>query len=199
MAPEPDVLLLDEPFSNLDSELREQLAGEVGQILRQKHITALLVTHDQQEAFAMADHVTVLNSGLVAQADTPYNLYHSPVSEFVASFIGQGTLLNITVNEHGEIKPALGGQLNTELPTAAGETLRLLFRPDDIVYDAQSETSFEIIEKAFRGAQFLYHLKVADGQVIPCLTPSHVDFPLGAALPVAFNMQHHVVFRNTGQ
>ncbi|MEH6569526.1 MAG: ABC transporter ATP-binding protein [Halioglobus sp.] len=196
MAPEPDILLLDEPFSNLDSELREQLAGEVGQILRQKHITALLVTHDQQEAFAMADHISVLNAGLVAQTDTPYNLYHNPGNEFVAGFIGQGTLLNISVNALGEMQPALG-QLNTEIPTAPGDMLRLLIRPDDIVYDAGSETSFEIIQKAFRGAHYLYQLKATDGQIMPCLTPSHVDLPVGAALPISFNMQHHVVFKNT--
>ena len=198
MAPEPDVLLLDEPFSNLDSELREQLAGEVGQILRQKDITALLVTHDQQEAFAMADNITLLNAGLVAQTDTPYNLYHNPGNEFVAGFIGQGVLLDISINELGEIRPPLG-LLSDEISGAPGDTLRLLIRPDDIIYDANSETRFEITQKAFRGAQYLYYLKVSDGQVIPCITPSHVDLPVESSLPVSFNMQHHVVFRNTSQ
>jgi iron(III) transport system ATP-binding protein len=198
MAPEPDVLLLDEPFSNLDSERREQLAGEVGHILRHKNITALLVTHDQQEAFAMADHITLLNAGLVAQSDTPYNLYHNPKSEFVAGFIGQGALLNIAVNARGEMQPALG-RLDPQIAMAPGDSLRLLIRPDDIIYDANSELGFEIIHKAFRGAQYLYHLEVSDGQVVPCLTPSHVDLPVGSTLPVSFNMQHQVVFPNTSQ
>ena len=78
LAPNPEILLLDEPFSSLDSELREQLASEVRVLLKRSEVTAILVTHDQHEAFAMADHVTLLHNGRVAQSDTPYNLYHNP-------------------------------------------------------------------------------------------------------------------------
>ena len=93
MAPRPELLLLDEPFSSMDAELREQLAREVRDIIKEEEITALLVTHDQYEAFAMADEIGVLNAGKLMQWDSGYNLYHRPGNRFVADFIGQGVIL----------------------------------------------------------------------------------------------------------
>ncbi|MFT5659369.1 MAG: iron(III) transport system ATP-binding protein, partial [Gammaproteobacteria bacterium] len=90
MAPKPGILLLDEPFSSMDVDLREQLAREVRNILNQENITAILVTHDQFEAFAMADDICVMNEGRIEQQDSGYNLYHRPANRFVADFIGQG-------------------------------------------------------------------------------------------------------------
>jgi iron(III) transport system ATP-binding protein len=93
LAPRPRLLLLDEPFGSQDVELREMLAREVRDILKREGMTAILVTHDQHEAFAMADEIGVLQSGRLQQWDTGYNLYHKPVNQFVAGFIGQGTLI----------------------------------------------------------------------------------------------------------
>ena len=90
LAPEPRMLLLDEPFSNLDGELRRRLSKEVRDILKARGTSAILVTHDQEEAFAVSDHVGVFQNGRLQQWDTPYNLYHEPLTPFVASFIGQG-------------------------------------------------------------------------------------------------------------
>src|SRR5690554_4069505 len=90
LAPEPTLILLDEPFSNLDTDLRRRLSLDVREILKTLGISAILVTHDQQEAFAMCDQIAVLQSGQIQQWDVPYNLYHEPSNRFVASFVGQG-------------------------------------------------------------------------------------------------------------
>jgi iron(III) transport system ATP-binding protein len=92
LAPSPDLLLLDEPFSNLDADARERLAFEVRDILQHTGHTAILVTHDQAEAFAIADRIGVMAEGRVAQWDTPYNLRHHPATPFVADFIRREAL-----------------------------------------------------------------------------------------------------------
>ena len=93
LAPQPHLLLLDEPFSNLDVELRERLSLEVRDILKAAGTTAILVTHDQHEAFAVADEIGIMNEGRIEQWDTPYNLYHRPANRYVADFVGQGVFL----------------------------------------------------------------------------------------------------------
>ena len=194
LAPSPDILLLDEPFSSLDTELREQLAREVRELLRRNGVTAILVTHDQHEAFAMADQVTLLKSGRVAQSDTPYNLYHNPASEFVAGFMGQGSIIRVKVDEQGELGNSLGRLDQAHPHWQPGETLKLLIRPDDIEYALDSQIRLPVVGRQFRGAQYLYRLELADGQQVPCLAPSHVDVPVGGTLPVQFDLQHVVVF-----
>ncbi|MGE5153798.1 MAG: ABC transporter ATP-binding protein, partial [Bdellovibrio bacteriovorus] len=97
MAPRPEILLLDEPFSSMDAALREQLAREVREVLRREGVTAVLVTHDQLEAFAMADQIGVLGQGEIHQWGTGFALYHEPRNRFVADFIGQGVILPATV------------------------------------------------------------------------------------------------------
>jgi iron(III) transport system ATP-binding protein len=194
LAPSPEILLLDEPFSSLDSELREQLAGEVRELLKRNGVTAILVTHDQHEAFAMADQVTLLRDGRIMQSDTPYNLYHNPASEFVAEFIGQGNIISVAVNEAGQLDDGLGALDMGHRHWQAGERLRLLVRPDDVEYDELSRLALPVVGKAFRGANYLYELQLPDGQRVPCLTPSHVDIAAGQRLPVRFNLQHVVVF-----
>ncbi len=93
LAPAPDLLLLDEPFSNLDIDTRERLAFEVRDILKKTGHTALLVTHNQAEAFAIADRIGVMQQGVIAQWDTPYGLHHNPASAFVADFIRREALM----------------------------------------------------------------------------------------------------------
>jgi iron(III) transport system ATP-binding protein len=194
LAPSPNILLMDEPFSNLDTELREQLAGEIRELLNRNRVTAILVTHDQHEAFAMADQVTLLQHGRVAQSDTPYNLYHRPANAFAARFIGQGMLIDATVNADGELCNGLGvlGRVNGQ--QKPGDVVRLLVRPDDIQYVEHSPLRLAITGRAFRGAHYLYELALPDGQRVLCLTPSHVDFAVGSALPVGFDLRHAVLF-----
>ena len=113
LAPCPSLLLLDEPFSSLDVDLRERIGQEVREILKTQGTTALLVTHDQHEAFAIADEIGVMNEGEIQQWDSAYNLYHRPANRFVADFVGEGVLMPGTVlNER---------QVETELGTIAGE------------------------------------------------------------------------------
>ncbi len=108
LAPEPQLLLLDEPFSNLDGELRRKLSHEVRDILKLRGTSAILVTHDQEEAFAVSDHVGVFREGRLEQWDTPYNLYHEPATPFVASFIGQGYFIRLGEGQFGRCTPAPG-------------------------------------------------------------------------------------------
>ncbi len=194
MAPSPDVLLLDEPFSSLDSELREQLAGEVRQILTQHNITAVLVTHDQHEAFAMADQITLLQNGRVAQAGTASDLYHNPANEFVAGFIGQGVIINVTVNDCGELSSGLGTLDAIHRSRSSEGALRLLVRPDAVKYAPDSPLSLTVTGKSFRGAQYIYELELEDGQRLGCMTPSQVDVAIGAKLPVLFELDQAVYF-----
>src|SRR6185503_10826893 len=108
LAPRPELLLLDEPFSNLDVDLREHLSHEVRDIIRASGATAILVTHDQHEAFAMADEIGVLHLGRIQQWDTPYNLYHRPGNRFVADFVGQGAFLPARAVDGERIEIELG-------------------------------------------------------------------------------------------
>ncbi|WP_198265096.1 ABC transporter ATP-binding protein [sulfur-oxidizing endosymbiont of Gigantopelta aegis] len=196
LAPKPDLLLLDEPFSSLDVELREQLATEVGKIIKQEGITAILVTHDQHEAFAMADKVGLLHQGKIIQWDSPYDLYHEPQSQYAANFIGQGVMLPGEVIGNRTIKTDLGN-IHGKIPEGCrkGCQLELLIRPDDIIHDDNSPNQLRIIDKVFRGAEFLYTLKVNANNNVLCITPSHHNHPLGSLLGITLDVSHIVVFK----
>ena len=194
LAPSPQILLLDEPFSNLDAELRTQLAAEIRTLLKKNKVTALLVTHDQDEAFAMADKIALLNAGKIVQIDTPYKLYHKPGSLFAADFIGKGTVINVGIDAAGLLGNNLGSLSINALPEDLGNTVKLLVRPDDIAYDETSDTKLAIVSKSFLGPNYLYELALKDGQRVPCLTHSHIDIPVGNELPVRFDLRHVVIF-----
>ena len=194
LAPSPQILLLDEPFSNLDAELRTQLAAEIRILLKKNKVTALLVTHDQDEAFAMADKIALLNAGKIVQIDTPYKLYHKPGSLFAADFIGKGTIINVGIDAAGLLGNNLGSLSINALPEDLGNTVKLLVRPDDIAYDEFSDTKLSIVSKSFLGPNYLYELALKDGQCVPCLTHSHIDIPVGDELPVRFDLRHVVIF-----
>lgn len=195
LAPKPRLLLLDEPFSNLDVEMREKLGQEVRAILKHLNTSALMVTHDQHEAFAIADKVGVMQAGRIEQWDTAYNLYHRPVSRFVANFVGQGVLIDGKVNDQDKIATELGALphcANCEL--AAGQEVQVLLRPDDILHDDASEMSAEVAHKAFRGADILYTLKLASGTRVLSLVPSHHNHALGEKIGIRLEIDHVVAF-----
>ncbi len=196
LAPKPDLLLLDEPFSSLDVELREQLATEVGKIIKHEGITAILVTHDQHEAFAMADKIGLLHQGKMVQWDTPYNLYHQPSTQYAAGFIGQGVMLYGKVLDANTITTELG-DIHGKVPAGCKENcpVDILIRPDDIIHDDASQHQLEIIDKVFRGAEFLYTLKVNDDSNVLCITPSHHDHELNSLLGITLDMTHIVAFK----
>jgi iron(III) transport system ATP-binding protein len=195
MAPRPEVLLLDEPFSSMDTELREGLAREVRELLKRDGITAILVTHDQLEAFAMADQIAVLGGGRVRQWGTGFELYHEPADRFVADFIGQGVLLPGTVVDDLRVKTELGRVAGTRphgLPQ--GQAVEVLIRPDDMLYDESSPRRATVVGRAFRGAEYLYTLKLGSGTQVLCLVSSHHQCALGDDIGVRLEADHLVVF-----
>ena len=195
LAPEPELLLLDEPFSNLDVDLRERLSVEVRAILKEAGITAILVTHDQHEAFAIADEVGVMTEGRIDQWDSAYNVYHRPRTRFVADFIGQGVFVRGVAERGGRLVTELG-ELATSLPDGVreGDAVDVLLRPDDIVHDDASPWRAAVQSKTFRGAEFLYTLALASGTRILALVPSHHDHAIGEGIGIRLEIDHVVAF-----
>lgn len=201
LAPRPRLLLLDEPFSSLDVDLRERLAHEVRAILKESGTTALLVTHDQLEAFAMGDIIGVMDHGRLEQWDDAYTLYHRPASRFVASFIGHGvfTPAQIVASDTGPVvRTALGDLVDLAecpLPDAYPDGLcDVLLRADDIVHDDAAPVLACIERKAFRGADFLYTLRLASGEQVLAHVPSHHDHALGEWIGIRAEVDHVVTF-----
>jgi len=195
LAPKPKLLLMDEPFSSLDIDLREELAFEVRNIIKQEGITAMLVTHDQNEAFAIADKVGVMQTGTLLQYDKGYNLYHEPHNTFVADFIGKGVLIDGVVTEDDKIKTSLMS-LEGKVPAGCkpGCRVKVLIRPDDIVHDDCSPRTATIIRKNFQGASYLYTLQLPDGTRLLSMVHSHHNHSLGEQLGITLELEHLVVF-----
>lgn len=201
LAPGPRLLLMDEPFSNLDIELRERLALEVRQILKEAQATALVVTHDQMEAFAMGDLIGVMSKGRLQQFDDAYTLYHRPATRFVAEFIGHGVFTPARIRQSGDhvvVQTAVGDLTDVHecpLPGAYpnGEC-DVLLRADDIVHDDDAPVQAEIVRKAFRGSEFLYTLRLGNGQTLLAHVPSHHDHKLGEWIGIRIQADHVVTF-----
>ena len=195
LAPRPDILLLDEPFSNLDVELREQIARELRMILKQAGMTTILVTHNQLEAFAMADEIGVIRDGALLQWDNAFNLYHRPAGPQIAEFIGEGVFLDGTVINATEVATELG-VLISDIPhgRAPNTAVSVLVRPDDIIHDDGSLKTATVRDKVFRGAEFLYTLALPSGARILSLVPSHHDHAVGEKIGIRPEIDHLVVF-----
>ena len=203
LAPQPDLLLLDEPFSNLDTELRQRLSLEVRDIIKRSNTTALLVTHDQHEAFAIADEIGIMHKGEIEQWDSAYNLYHRPGSRFIADFVGQGVFVPGEVMSGQQVRIELG-VLNGAIPNACGQScascgkgchVDVLLRPDDIIHDDASKVQAEVTHKAFRGADILYTLKLDSGRKVLALVPSHHNHALGEKIGIRLDVDHVVTFQ----
>jgi iron(III) transport system ATP-binding protein len=203
LAPRPELLLLDEPFSNLDVDLRERLSLEVREIIKASGATAMLVTHDQNEAFAVADEIGVMREGRIEQWDSAYNLYHRPANRFVADFVGQGVFLPAKVLNARAVEIELG-RLEGDIPEACrlgcdecgkGCVADILLRPDDVVHDDASGLKAEVVHKAFRGAEILYTLRLASGRRVLALVPSHHNHALGERIGIRLDVDHVVAFQ----
>lgn len=195
LAVRPDAILLDEPFSSLDVDLRERLSLEVRDILKESATTAILVTHHQDEAFALGDQIGVMNNGRILQWDTPFNLYHEPVNRFVADFIGQGVFIRGTMTAPDVIETKLGtlkGDRAYQWPK--GTEVELLLRPDDVTAKPNSHLQGEITQKAFKGAEIMYTIKLPTGEKVMSLFPSHLDHAIGDKVGINLDLQHVVVF-----
>ena len=201
MAPSPRLLLLDEPFSNLDVDLRERLAHELRGILKAAGATALFVTHDQLEAFAIGDQIGVMHDGHLHQWDDAYSLYHRPATRFVADFIGHGVFVPARIVHRGggaQVETPLGvlGNLtDCPLPDAYPDGhCDLLLRADDIVHDDNAPTKAQIVRKAFRGSEFLYTLKLTSGETVMAHVPSHHNHRVGEWIGIRPEVDHVVTF-----
>lgn len=195
LAPQPSLVLLDEPFASLDTELRQRLAMDVRDLLKCHNTAALLVTHDQQEAFAMADRVGLLADGVLQQWDTPYALYHEPANRIVADFVGEGVLLPAALLSERCLQLPLGEFCRLhDLPAASGGKVDVLVRPDDVVHDDASPVRALVVGKQFRGADFLYTLQLDDGTQVLSLVPSHHDHAMGEAIGIRVEFDHLIAF-----
>jgi iron(III) transport system ATP-binding protein len=204
LAPQPRLLLLDEPFSNLDVELRERLAHELRAILKAAGATALFVTHDQLEAFAIGDVIGVMHEGRLHQWEDAYSLYHRPATRFVADFIGHGVFTPATLREvDGQVVVdtpigPLTDVAECPLPCAfEGGQCDVLLRADDIVHDDHAPVKAEILRKAFRGSEFLYTLRLASGHQLMAHVPSHHDHRVGEWIGIRAEVDHVVTFNRS--
>lgn len=195
LAPKPELVLLDEPFSNLDADLRTRLSKEVRSLLKQENTSALLVTHDQQEAFAMADKIGIMADGRLQQWDTPYNLYHNPATPAIAGFIGQGVLLRGQMSGSHCVRLALG-EFCGVVPhhCQSCREVDVLLRPDDVVHDDNSPVSAEVLDKDFKGSYFIYTLKLDSGETVLAHVPSHHNHPIGSRIGIRLELEHLIAF-----
>ncbi|NKB36185.1 MAG: ATP-binding cassette domain-containing protein [Gammaproteobacteria bacterium] len=195
IATRPNILLLDEPFASLDIELREQIAREMREVLKKNGITAILVTHNQMEAFAMADSIGVMRDGTLLQWDDAFTLYHQPASTYVADFIGDGVFIGGTVIDSKRVETELGiinGRRNHGFKT--NDKVRVLIRPDDIIHDDNSDMQAKVLDKSFRGAEFLYTLELQSHAQVLSLVPSHHNHAIDEAIGIRLELDHLVVF-----
>lgn len=195
LAPRPTMILLDEPFSNLDVDLRERLSLEVRDILKDQGITGLLVTHDQHEAFALGDKIGVMSAGHILQWDTAYRIYHQPAARFVADFIGQGAFLQGTLTASNKVETEIGivqGVNHYDWPI--GSPVEVLIRPDDIVPDTDCRLLATIEKRAFKGAETLYTLRLPSGTPVYSLLSSHHNHPVNTQIGIRLVADHLVAF-----
>ena len=195
LAPSPGLLLMDEPFSNLDLDLRDRLGHQVRELLKEIGTTGVMVTHDQQDAFTFGDAVGVMRDGKIEQWDAPYNLYHEPASYFVARFVGDGVFIQGTIASSTEVQTELGllrGDLVTDLPV--GTEVEILVRPDDVIHDDHSRQTAKILKRAFRGESYLYTLGLPSGSEVLSLVPSHHNHAIGEDLGIKMEIDHLVVY-----
>lgn len=199
LAPEPELILLDEPFSNLDMTLREHLSREVRQIINDSGATALMVTHSQLEAFAMADEIGIMMDGSMLQWGTAHSLYHQPTSRDVAGFVGDGVFMEGTVTGKDCVNSPLGklaAPMVHHFPQ--GSPVDVLIRPEDIVHDDDSPCRVRIVERTYRGPNIMFTLELDTGEKVLSLVPSHHDHYVGEQLGIRVEVEELVVFDRNG-
>ena len=195
LAPAPTLILLDEPFSNLDADLRAQMRDEVEKILRATGTTAIFVTHDQEEAFTIADQVGVLDQGRLEQVGAPEVIYHNPATPFVAEFVGAADFLPGLVSREGIVTEiGVFGNLNGR---ALGSRVRVMIRPDDVTFVPDAAGEAVIVRRYFRGSENLYCLDLPSGHRVHSSQPSSAAFPNGLRVRPEAHVLHVVTFPAT--
>ena len=202
LAPRPELLLLDEPFSNLDVALRERLSLEVREIIKASGATAVLVTHDQHEAFAMADEIGVMHEGRIVSVGQRLQPVPPPANRFVSDFVGQACSCSAKVlnSRHVETSSARGGDVPNACQIGCdacgkGCLTDILLRPDDVMHDDAAPTQAEVVHKAFRGAEILYTLRLDSGRKVLAMVPSHHNHALGERIGIRLDVDHVVAFQ----
>lgn len=196
----PRLVLLDEPFSGLDSNLKEEMAKEMRLLFKELKTTAILVTHDQKEAFSFSDYIGVMQNGKIVQWSKAFDLYHEPESRFVATFIGETSFIKAKKISANRFQSALG-EFEVQKHISE-EIVDLMVRPDDIHLNglshplAPNEVSAEgiILDCEFRGATSLYLIQLATGETIKALVPSHQNFDIHQKIYFHVDMDRYIVF-----
>jgi len=189
----PVVLLLDEPFSNLDPDMASRMRQELHALLRRMKTTTILVTHDHDEAFAMADRIAVLNHGVLEQMDSPELLYHIPSTPFVADFVGQADFIPGTVSQ-GMVHTELGEFPDT-LDCKDGTAVVVMIRPDDIHLVPTEGARSRVLSRQFHGSENLYTVSLPSGQIVHSSESSTSVYQEGTAVELRVSATHTVLFK----
>ena len=196
----PKLLLLDEPFANIDQILRDELQIKIKKFLKDRKITTIIVTHDSHEAFYLADKCGLIIGSTLKQFDTPYNIYHYPNSLEVVNFLKRGVLINVKVIGKNKLYNDSLGEISGKLikKIKIGSTVKLLIQPDDLEHDDDSSLKLDIIDRKFRGTDFIYTLKTKNNELISVFVHSHHEHQhkirqkFGIKTPI--NINHLVCF-----
>ncbi len=191
LAPEPTVLLLDEPLSNLDPELRGRMRTEIRNLLKRSGATALLVTHDREEAFTIADRIGILSRGRLWQVGPPEEVYHAPACRFVADFVGEADFVSGWVHNH---------RVHTELGSFPcnglrdGTRVEVMLRPSDLSLEPADDGQGVVVSRIFRGPESIYDVQLPSGLRVRCRVSGTASVPVGARVRVRPACQQPVVF-----
>ena len=194
IAPKPNLLLLDEPFSALDYELKDNLMSDIMKLIKSENITAILITHSAEEAFKMSDKIAFISNNTITQFANPYDIYHRPVSKEIANFFGISSYIKAKITDSSHINCILGDFVGMVDQYNKDAKVDLLIRPDDIIHDDDSLFSAKVTEKTFRGSDFLYELELKDGQKIFCFAPSHHNHQVNEVIGIKLDLDHLVIF-----
>ena len=194
LAPGPEILLLDEPFSALDEELKETLIHDVKNLLKEEKITTIVITHNIKEAFQLSDKIAFLDNKKIMQFDTAYNLYHKPHTKEIANFCGIGSFINGNIIDANHVSTGLGDLFGDTSKFKIGLNVSVMIRPDDIIHDDDSAQSAKVLEKVFFGSDFLYKLELSKGEKIYCYTPSHHNHTINEVIGIKPVIDHLILF-----
>ncbi|MFT5196116.1 MAG: iron(III) transport system ATP-binding protein [Cellvibrionaceae bacterium] len=194
LAPEPAILLMDEPFSNLDAALRKQVRYEVRSLLRKSGTTAIFVTHDQEEALFLGDHVAVMNQGHIEQVGPPEVIFHLPRTRFVANFIGQADFIPGKVADSGLITAM--GLVPQQVNAPIGSHIDVAIRADDITFKEAEANSGNgrIVSSQFIGMHYIYEIELGDGSRVHTIQPHINRIAEGTRVQARFVADHPLVW-----